>query len=123
MSRVERRNFNVLRDQSLYYAVKKENIKKKCRLYQDLIKDKDDEVLRVINGRSVEKLPFMDQLKLADVNLSLDVLHYKLSYCVKHLELPSEECSVIVTEPVKMVFCSLAESLFKIGGFRELEVH
>ena len=84
-----------MRDQSLYYAVKKENIMKKCRLYQDLIKDKDDEVRRVINGRSVEKLPFMDQLKLADVNLSLDVLHYKLSYCVKHLELIYEYVKVM----------------------------
>ena len=60
---------------------------KKCRLYQNMIQEKDDEIRRVICGRSVEKLPFMDQMKLADINLSLDILHYKLSYCTKHLEL------------------------------------
>ena len=87
MSHVERRNHNLVRDKSLYYVAKKENIMKKCRLYQSLIKEKDDEIRRVIRGRALEKLPFMDQMKLADMNLSLDILHYKLSYCTKHLEL------------------------------------
>ena len=87
MTRVERRNHKIDRDNASSLHVKKENIMNKCRLYQKVIKEKDEESLKLIRGRSLEKLPFLDQMKLADINILLDTLNYKLSYCTKYLEL------------------------------------
>ena len=66
----------------------------KCRLYQKKIKEKDEESLQLIRGRSLEKLPFLDQMKLADINISLETLNYKLSYCMKYLELIYEYVTI-----------------------------
>ena len=92
MTQVERRNYNIHRDIGISCQVKTENVINKCRLYQSMIKEKDDETQKL----ALEKLPFFDQMKLADINITLNILNYKLSYCTKYLEL--------IYEYVKLMF-------------------
>ena len=95
MARVEQRNHNIDRDNAVSRQAKKENVMNKCCLYQKMIKEKDHETLKLICGRSLEKIPFFDQMKLADINITLDIMNYKLSYCTKYLELIYEYVKII----------------------------
>ena len=87
MTWVECRNHNIHRDREISCQVKTENVLNKCRWFQSIIKEQDDEKEKVIRGRPLEKLPFLDQMKFVDLNISLDELNYKLSYCTKYFEL------------------------------------
>ena len=69
----------------------------KCRWFQSMIKEKDGEKQKMIRGRSLEKLPFLDQMKLADINISLNELNYKLSYCTKYLGLSFEYVKLMLS--------------------------
>ena len=90
MTQVDRRNHNDSRDINISFWIETDNIMNKCRWFESIIKEKEEVKEKMIRGRSLEKLPFLDQMKLADLNISLDDLNYKLSYCTKYLELHFE---------------------------------
>ena len=71
-----------------------------------MIKEKDDVKLKLIQDRALEKLPFIDQMKLADINISLDILNYRLSYCTKYLEISFEYIKIMLSFSLEFLYYS-----------------
>lgn len=84
-SRIERREHNIKRDEDRAMLEKRDNIMNKARWFESQISNNEQQLETIIRGRKPESLPFFDQIKVADINVILDHLNYKLSYCTKLL--------------------------------------
>ena len=64
-----------------------------------------------------EKMPFFDQIKVADIMVALDDLTYKLLYCTKFMELSMKYVNSNTLSFIT-IFCAIFLTLFNHTIFR-----
>ena len=113
MTRAGRRKLNVKKHETCAGIEKNDNVMNKVRRYESLINRMETERNQIIGGRNKEKMPFFDQIKVADITVELDELNYKLSYCAKFMELSMKYVHIYTSLPFIVNFMNFISNKFQ----------